>query len=99
MTRSQARQKLITLLSGKSLDTSADVEYVTDFLLSSGVNIFEGTVCPECNFPLTHEGSLRDFESASGLRENIYSCRECGSAWVTKIKDSLETSPERYFIG
>lgn len=33
------RQKLVWLLSDKSLDTPADVEYVADWLLSNGVSI------------------------------------------------------------
>lgn len=33
------RQKLIWLLSGKSLDTPSNVEYVADWLLSNGVSV------------------------------------------------------------
>ena len=33
------RDRLIELLSGKSLDTLADVEYVADFLLENGVTV------------------------------------------------------------
>ena len=33
------RERLIELLSGKSIDTSEDVEYVADFLLASGVRV------------------------------------------------------------
>ncbi len=31
------KEKLIELLTGKSIDTAADVEYVADFLLENGV--------------------------------------------------------------
>ncbi len=31
------REKLIKLLTGKSIDTDVDVEYVADFLLKNGV--------------------------------------------------------------
>lgn len=33
------RQKLIWLLSWKSIDTPSDVEYVADWLLSNGVSV------------------------------------------------------------
>lgn len=33
------KERLIELLSGKSLDTTADVEYVAEFLLENGVEI------------------------------------------------------------
>lgn len=33
------RQKLIWLLSGKSIDTPSDVEYVADWLLSNGISV------------------------------------------------------------
>ena len=31
------KEKLIELLSGKSIDTPADVEYVADYLIANGV--------------------------------------------------------------
>ena len=37
------KEKLIKLLTGKSIDTVADVEYVADFLLENGV------IVPPCN--------------------------------------------------
>lgn len=33
------RKKLIWLLSGKSLDTPSDVEYVADWLLTNGISV------------------------------------------------------------
>jgi hypothetical protein len=40
------RERLIELLSGKSIDTEADVEYVADYLLANGV--IKVVRCKDC---------------------------------------------------
>ena len=42
------REKLIDLLSGYSIDTRPDVEYVVDHLISNGVTVQELDGCKYC---------------------------------------------------
>ena len=55
--------------------------------------------CPECRNQVQRECVIGADESATGLVERLYSCDECGSAWLTQEVDGKETDPQRYLFG
>lgn len=64
------------------------------------VNWARGKVCPECGFPIQLEFTIDAEETASKFTERLYSCKDCGSSWITTQQcDEEESPPKRYFFG
>lgn len=86
------REKLIELLTGYSLDTPPDVEYVADHLIRSGVTVQELDGCEYCKednegyrkmigaFSITNpfHGNVWNIETCHCKPRQIYFCPMCG---------------------
>lgn len=54
-----------------------------------------GALCPECRGFLKFES---DFV-ADNTHERIFSCHNCGAAWIQYAVNGVESDLQRYFIG
>lgn len=67
------RQKLIYLLTGHSIDTQPDIEYLADYLIDNGVTVQECGGCEYC-------------EGYENLPEHFISGRPVGRVFDTCIQ-------------
>ena len=96
------KERLIELLSGKSLDTTADVEYVAEFLLENGVmvsscNVGETVYCIYVHYDYKRSNKkdgVSEFipPSDTYLRDNINRCK-----LVVKTKKYVKS--DEYKVG
>lgn len=66
------REKLVELLTGHSIDTQQDVEYVADYLISNGVTVQESN-CPYCCDNGEGHGMLKhSYDDEDGMEMSIH---------------------------
>ena len=66
------REKLIDLLTGHSIDTQQDVEYVADYLIANGVTVHESS-CPYCCDNGEGHGMLKhSYDDEDGMEMSIH---------------------------
>ena len=103
------RDKLIELLDGKSIDTSADVEYVADYLMANGVIVGDAKNATTTDVVEIPESGIGDVSDGYHTFNELYHHRAvlfsviCNmmpdKAWKSKLHDTGDMYDGMFIVG